>query len=214
MSSAYLFEPGISLWEKPCNIQYSDFATLTLIARSASELTPTWRATMDLALIDFPNVYRWRTIGYSLDSTKVQEAMAIKKISLNAGLSDLIQKNPLTKIISRVEDVTENFDVLDLSALAQPKQSALIFVPSVEMDGKIYVWQMLSRADSGLTRERIHEILDLNIEAIICRSVESDTHLAVQFVGAKRFFDKMLNGIREMCVKNISAADVSSFIND
>jgi hypothetical protein len=213
MTLVYLSESGIQLWEAVGNIEAADFATLTLLGNSIGDVTSIWQKVVAHTRATLPRVLKWRTIGYSLAQSRTQENLALKKFSESLGPNDLVQKSLETGIIFSVQDVSEELHDIDLAALGQPTQTALIFLPPVREDLRPSLMDSLSRADQGLTAAKIRDFLQAHPDLVLCRAVESDTHFVVQFVGGGAAVKELLSVLKRLSVMRIQEKDVAAFIN-
>lgn len=213
MSLVYLSESGIQLWEAVSTLDAGAFTTLTLLGNSVEDVTPVWQKLVAHVRAELPGALKWRTIGHSLAQWRTQESRALALIAQSLGPNDIVRKSSETGIVSSIQDVSAKLHELDLSLLAQPTHSALIFLPSVRQDAKESVMSSLSRADQGLTAVKILEFLQAHTDLVLCRTIESGTHFAVQFVGADQAMEQLSREVEMLNVLRIRKKDVAGFIN-
>ena len=99
MSTFYICEPGIKLWEQPTYTTAPGFITFSFLGPSILEAWATWRKVTNSLAPEWPIVMKWRTVGYSLEQYKTQEVRLRKEIEKTLTDEDLIKKIQLQKYI-------------------------------------------------------------------------------------------------------------------
>lgn len=212
MSKAYLLGSGITPWEAVDGIVVDGFFTVTLLASTAEEIFPIWLQVANSLSSMLPWIVKWHTVGYSLEPSKTQEYLLLRRIAPELGANDVMEKNLGTGIFSLVQDVSATLSQLDLTLLAQPTRSILVFLPLPDGDIR-QLWQSLKAADKGLHASEILEFLQSWDGALLCRTVASDTHIAIQFIGSNEQRGKVLDALSVLNIRRISDEDVPAFIN-
>jgi len=127
MSTFYIYEPGIRLWEQPTYTTALGFMTFSFLGPSILEIWATWKKVTHTLGPEWPVVMKWRTIGYSLEHEKVQDLRLRKEIGRSLTEKDLIKTNKISKIYSYIK-LNNTRDVkFNPNELTQHRNTILIF---------------------------------------------------------------------------------------
>jgi hypothetical protein len=189
MSTFYICEPGIRLWEQPIYTTAPGIITFSFLGPSILEVWATWSKATNSLASEWPIVMKWRTVGYSLEQHKIQEVRLRKEIEKTLSDEDLIEKNAISKIYSYIQSSNSLDNNFEPNELTQHRNTILIFkksTPNLNL-----IWEQLSKADKGITSQNIFDLLTNSRETLIGRFIESDTHSAAQLIAPIEYGDKI-----------------------
>jgi len=182
MKPIYSFESGIKPWEQTTEINDTRFITITIIHRSVNEIVDLWYILVENIAQLLPRTVKWRTIGHSIEGSRVQELKLVKLLKSDLGSEDILEKNNSTNIYSYVKRIKSPLHDFDLHTMTQPKYTVLLFLPETEPNcGSI--WKSFKNCDAGLDAKGIEYILHQYCDSLMCRVFESDTYTSCQFIG-------------------------------
>lgn len=210
MSTFYICEPGINLWEQPNYIAAPGFITFSFLDASTLKIWATWKEATNILGSEWPIVMKWRTIGYSLEHEKVQELRLRKEIGKSLTEKDLIKRNETSKIYSYIKLKNTQDAKLDPNELTQHRNTILIFKkinPGLDL-----IWEQLSKADKGISSQSILDFLTNSRETLIGRFIESDTHSAAQLITPIEYSDKIKSLLESLDITEITTAEVPNTI--
>jgi hypothetical protein len=212
MKPIYLYDVGIKPWEQTSIVSDRRFATITIVQRSVSELFGLWLMLIESVSLRLPKAFKWRTVGHSIEGSKVQELKLLKQLKSDLSNSDFIDRNEDSNIYSYVKRLSTTLSDFDLNTITQPRYTALLFLPDTEPDtGSI--WKSFKDSDAGLDAKGMENYFCLLEGLMICRVVESDTHVSAQFIGAVEQVDRLLEKLNELGVGRAENGDVAKLIN-
>jgi hypothetical protein len=172
MSTFYICEPGIRLWEQSIYTTAPGIITFSFLGPYILEVWATWSKVTN-----------------SLEQHKIQEVRLRKEIEKTLTDEDLIKKNETSKIYSYIQSSNSLDNKLEPNELTQHRNTILIFkksTPNLNL-----IWEQLSKADKGITSQNIFDLLTNSRETLIGRFIESDTHSAAQLIAPIEYSDKI-----------------------
>ncbi|OMH38971.1 hypothetical protein [Motiliproteus sp. MSK22-1] len=202
MKPIYLYDVGIKPWEQTSTVNDRRFATITIVQRSVSELFGLWLMLITSVSQRLPKAFKWRTVGHSIEGSKVQELKLLKQLKSDLSNSDFIDRNEESNIYSYVKRLSTTLSEFDLNTITQPRYTVLLFLPDSEpsIDS---IWKSFKDSDAGLDAEGIENSFCSFEDLMICRVVESDTHVGAQFIGAVEQVDRLLEKLNELGVNGV-----------
>jgi hypothetical protein len=210
MSTFYICEPGIKLWEQPTYTTAPGFITFSFLGPSILEIWATWRKVTNSLAPEWPIVMKWRTVGYSLEQHKIQEVRLRKEIEKTLSNEDLIKKNETSKIYSYIQSSNSLDNKFEPNELTQHRNTILILkktAPSIPP-----LWEQLSKADKGISSQNIFNFLTNERETLIGRFIESDTHSIAQLISPIEHSKKIKSIIEELKIIQTSTTEVTDII--
>jgi hypothetical protein len=212
MKPIYLYDAGIKPWEQSTTISDSRFATVTVVHRSISELIDLWLVLAATISQRLPRILKWRTIGHSIEGSKVQELKLLKQLKSDLSNGDYLEKNSESGIISYVKQLTLPMIEFDLNTITQARYSVLLFLPEEEPNNSA-IWEKFKSSDNGLEAKGMENSLSSCNRLMICRLSESDTHVSLQLIGEVDQIDAVLVKLNELHIKRAEERDVAEAIN-
>ena len=164
-----------------------------------------------MCIRDSPRTLKWRTVGHSIDGSKVQELKLIKQLKSDLSDDDNLEKNKDSNIYSYIKRQPVN--ELDLNSIAQPRYTALLFLPDIEPNNN-FIWEKFKNSDKGLEATGIESFLLSCSDLLICRVYESDTHVSVQFIGEVKKVDFLLRILNELKISRANYEGVAKIISN
>ncbi|HHF3148317.1 TPA: hypothetical protein ACPJ2A_000086 [Vibrio diabolicus] len=212
MKPIYIYNVGIKPWEQTHVVSDRRFATITIVQRSVSELFGLWLTLIESVSLRLPKVFKWRTVGHSIEGSKVQELKILKQLKSDLSNSDFIGRNEDSNIYSYIKRLSTTLSEFDLNTITQPRYTALLFLPDTEPN-ICSIWKSFKDSDTGLDSEGMENSFCSFEDLMICRVVESDTHVSAQFIGAVEQIERLLEKLNELGVTRAENGDVAKLIN-
>lgn len=213
MKPVYLYDSGIKPWEQTAAVNDIRFSTITVVHRSVSELFDLWFVLASAISQQLPRFLNWRTVGHSVEGSKVQELKLIKQLKSGLSNGDYLEKNGQSGVFSYVKQLRVPISEFDLNTITQTRYTALLFVPEVEPSVSA-IWDKLKGSDYGLEARGIESLLIACNSLIICRLSESETHVGLQFIGCVGQLDVLLLKLCELGIARVDECDVARLINE
>jgi hypothetical protein len=208
----YLYDFGIKPWEQTLTVSDCRFATITIVHRSVSELFDLWLMLITSVSLRLPNAFKWRTVGHAIEGSKAQEVKLLKQLKSDLSNSDFIDRNEGSNIYSYVKRLPATLTEFDLNTVTQSRYTALLFLPDTETNVRS-IWKSFKCSDLGLDAEGMENSLCFFDDLLICRVVESDTHVSAQFIGAVEQVDRLLEKLNNLGVTRAENEDVAKLIS-
>ncbi|MYM57750.1 hypothetical protein GTG28_00695 [Vibrio sp. OCN044] len=212
MKPIYLYDAGIKPWEQTTTVSDSRFATITVVHRSINELFGLWHTLATTIRLRLPRVLKWRTVGHSIEGSKIQELKLVKQLKSEFSDDDHLEKNGDSNIYSYVMQLSVLMGDFDLNTITQPRYTALLFLPDGEPNNGS-LWETFKNSDDGLEAGGMESSLRSYEDMLICRLFESDTHVSLQLVGLAEQVDFLLNKLNEIDIERVDEKDVAKLIN-
>lgn len=212
MKPIYLYDVGIKPWEQTHVVSDCRFATITIVQRSVSELFGLWLMLIESVSLRLPKVFKWRTVGHSIEGSKVQELKLLKQLKSELSNDDFIDRNEDSNIYSYIKRLSTTLSKFDLNTITQPRYTTLLFLPDTEPN-ICSIWKSFKYSDTGLDAEGMESSFCALEDLMICRVIESDTHVSAQFIGAVEQVDRLLEKLNELGVAKAENRDVTKLIN-
>ncbi|AJR05715.1 hypothetical protein C9J03_00990 [Photobacterium gaetbulicola] len=213
MKSIYLYDVGIRPWEQTTSVADHRFATITVVQRSVSDLLGLWLTLVTSVSERLPRALKWRTVGHSIEGSKVQELKLLKQLRSGLVNDDLLRKNEDSNIYSYVKRLSESMSEFDLNTITQAQYTSLLFLPDRE-PSIATVWKVFKNSDTGLDAMGMERTLDLLDNLLICRVTESDTHVSTQFIGVVEQVDELLVKLNDLNITRVESDDVAKLISN
>lgn len=213
MKPVYLYDVGIKPWEQTKAVIDSRFATITIVQSSVNELFALWLNIVISISGCLPRTLKWRTVGHSIQGSKIQELKLLKQLKSGLAEDDLLKKNEDSRVLSYIKKVSEPMDEFDLNAITQPLYTILLFLP----DGTptlSSIWNVFKDSDTGLDARGIEASMCICDDMLICRVTETDSHVSAQFIGAVAQIDKLLLQLSNLNITKVDEGEIASIIND
>lgn len=212
MKPIYLYDVGVKPWEQTITVGDSRFATISVVHRSISDLLGLWLMLASTVSQKLPRCLKWRTVGHSLDGSKIQELKLVKQLKSDFSADDFLDMNRDSNIYSYVKQLSLPINELELNAITQCRYSALLFLPDLKPE-KREIWEVLKSSDDGLEAEGIVRSISAYNDLIICRLSESETHVSLQLIGVVEQVDLYIEKLDELGIVRVEEKDVSKLIN-
>jgi len=212
MKPVYLYDVGIKPWEQTKTVIDSRFATITIVQHSVNELFDLWVNIVVVILGCLPIALKWRTVGHSIQGSRIQELKLLKQLKSGLNGDDLLEKNEDSSILSYVKRLPEPMEGFDLNTITQPLYTTLLFLPD-EVPNLISIWDVFKRSDTGLDAIGIEAALCKYEDMIVCRVTESDSHVSAQFIGAVAQVDKLLTQLSDLNISRVEEGEIAIIIN-
>ncbi len=213
MKPVYLYDVGIKPWEQTKTVIDSRFATITIVQHSVNELFALWINIVVVILGYLPRALKWRTVGHSIQGSKVQELKLLKQLKSDLKNEDLLEKNEGSSILSYIKKLSEPLEEFDLNTITQPLYTILLFLPD-ETPNLRSIWNVYKNFDTGLDARGIEAAICKYDDMLICRVTESDSHVSAQFIGAVAQVDKLLAQLNDLNITRVEEGEIASIIND
>jgi len=210
MKPIYLYDVGIKPWEQSEALCDSSFATITVVHRSISDLLGLWLILAAAISHKLPRVLKWRTVGHSIEGSKVQELKLVRQLQSDLSAEDYLEKNTTSNIYSYMKRMSVK--EIDLSSISQPRYTVLTFLPEDGPKSNL-IWEMFKNSDEGLDAKGIEVPFRSCSELVICRLTESDTHVGLQFIGMVEQLDPLLERLSELEIDRAEDKDVAQLMN-
>ena len=210
MKPIYLYDVGIKPWEQSATVGNSCFATITIVHRSVSDLFDLWLILAAAINKVLPRTLKWRTVGHSVDGSKVQELKLVKQLKADLSDDDNLEKNRDSNIYSYVK--RQSVNELDLNSITQPRYTALFFLPDGKPNNSA-IWEIFKNSDGGLEAKGIESSLRSCNDLLICRLYESDTHVSLQLISEVERVDLLLETLNKLGIARAESGDVAKLIN-
>jgi hypothetical protein len=213
MKPIYIYDIGVKPWEQTVTISDGRFATITVVHRSISDLFNLWLVLASTISQRLPRCLKWRTIGHSVEGSKVQELNFVKQLKADLSSDDFLDKNSDSNIYSYIKQLPPSINEFDLNTITQSRYTALLFLPDGE-PSKPEIWEILKSSDGGLKAAGMERLMRAYNGLLICRLFESDTHVSLQLIGFVEQVDFFLEKLNELEVERVEERDIAKLIND
>lgn len=162
--------------------------------------------------MQLPVCMKWRSVGHSVSSFKVQELKLVKRFKSDLSSGDVFERNADSDIYSYVSNVSNRIAEFDLNEITHSKYAVLVF--SENSDGILNeVWRCFKFADVGLAAEELSVIFECHKNLVVCRVSEADTHVAVQFIGPTDLIDNVLLTLNQLNIDRVDDKEVAFYIS-
>lgn len=129
MKPVYLYDVGIKPWEQTKPVIDSRFATITIVQHTVNELFVLWVNIVVSISGYLPTALKWRTVGHSIQGSKIQELKLLKQLKSGLANDDLLEKNKDSSIFSYIKRLSKPMEEFDLNSITQPLYTILLFLP-------------------------------------------------------------------------------------
>lgn len=212
MKPVYLYEIGIKPWEQTKSVGNSRYATVTIVQKSIDEIFSLWLEVVLGIMVRLPVCMKWRSVGHSVSSLKVQELKLVKRFKSDLSSGDVFERNADSGIYSYVLNASNRIAEFDLNEITHSKYTVLVFAEN--FDGVLEeVWRCFKFADAGLAAEELSVIFECHKNLVVCRVSEADTHVAVQFIGAADLIDNVLLTLNRLNIDRVDDREVVFYIS-
>lgn len=213
MTLPYIYDEGIKPWEWLEIIDDSDYATITIIQPTVTDLVESWSLFSGYIKKILNRTLKWRTIGYPLKGSKVQELKVLKQLKGELDSNHELKENLKSGVYSYVLEYEKPLFELDLNTISQANYTLLIFTADLALPLP-YVWDVLKDADLGLDAKKLHAYFKAIDSSLVCRVFEDDTHAVLQFIGQINIVDRLLVPLSKLKADRVKQKDVANIINN
>ncbi|AZF18125.1 hypothetical protein [Pseudomonas sp. R3-18-08] len=211
MKTAYISEFGIRPWESARPTNDVKFVTTTLINHSFSNLWRSWCEIME-PLVEWRIKREWRAATGAAFNSRTEEYLYKKnKIStLNSG--DLFKKNEISNIYSTIRNLPSSPKNIDNLAL-EGSHGTLIIMEKNGTDIE-QLWDKMKIFEDRITPEKISIFLESQLDTMLCRFYDSETHAAAQFFYATNGESRTLLNLIEHNFNQLRESEICNYINN
>lgn len=212
MGTVYTNESGVRPWESIHPTNNPAFTTTTLIDHDFNSAWESWCDIMDPLSDEWPVKTQWHSAITPDFNSKTEEYLFKKYISKTLSIDDLCKKNHNSNIYSTIKKLPLEPRKIENFAF-EGSHDTLLVIQKTEIDIEDF-WSRMTIFESQITPEKIGSFLDSQVNTLLCRFYDAETHAAAQFIyktnhGSGTLLEQIKNRFRKIKIE-----DVHHYINN